>query len=126
MELFDTDPYYAHGKICALYHKIALLRDTTASRVERAIRHAFETAIKKGKHDILEQYLDLTNPQNSNLLRTLYLRSRQLTEPGEAFSEKNCCSPDFCEMKQEIYREVMSWMSSELMQVLEHLPETQT
>ena len=56
MELFDTDPYYADGKICALYHEIALQRDTTASRVERAIRHAFETAIKKGKPDVLEQY----------------------------------------------------------------------
>lgn len=126
MELFDTDPYYADGKICALYHEIALQRDTTASRVERAIRHAFETAIKKGKPDVLEQYLDLMNPQNSNLLRTLYLRYRQLTRPDDTSHEKSCCSSDCCEIKQEIYREVMSWMSTELMQLLEHLPETQT
>lgn len=74
LELFDTDTYYSNGKICSLYADIAKKRGTTASSVERAIRHAFETATTKGNREVVEQYLDLVNTQNSNLLRTLYLR----------------------------------------------------
>ena len=58
IELFDTDPYYPDGKICSLYFEIARLHETTASRVERAIRHAFEVALTKGDRDIVELYLD--------------------------------------------------------------------
>ena len=32
MEIFDSDPYYADGKICALYHDIAQKHNTTSSR----------------------------------------------------------------------------------------------
>lgn len=77
LELFDTDTYYSNGKICSLYADIAKKRGTTASSVERAIRHAFETATTKGNREVVEQYLDLVNTQNSNLLRTLYLRLKQ-------------------------------------------------
>ena len=55
MEIFDKDPYYAGGKIGVLYHEIAKKRDSTPSRVERAIRHAFVTAIKKGDEDQLKR-----------------------------------------------------------------------
>ena len=51
IELFDTDPYYPDGKICSLYFEIARLHETTVSRVERAIRHAFEVALTKGERD---------------------------------------------------------------------------
>lgn len=54
IELFDTDPYYPDGKICSLYFEIARLHETTASRVERAIRHAFEVALTKGERDIVD------------------------------------------------------------------------
>lgn len=77
MELFDTDPYYPDGKISSLYADIARKHDTTSSRVERAIRHAFETALTKGNQEMLEQYLDVANTQNSNLLKSLYFRMRQ-------------------------------------------------
>lgn len=65
IELFDTDPYYPDGKICSLYFEIARLHETTASRVERAIRHAFEVALTKGERDIVELYLDCEHTQNS-------------------------------------------------------------
>ena len=77
LELFDTDTYYSSGKICSLYADIALKRGTTPSSVERAIRHAFETVTTKGNREVVEQYLDLVNTQNSNLLRTLYFRLKQ-------------------------------------------------
>lgn len=77
MEMFDKDPYYENGKICILYYEIAKKHDSTQARVERAIRHAFETATTKGNLDMVEKYLTLTNTQNSNLLKTLYIRIKQ-------------------------------------------------
>lgn len=77
MEMFDKDPYYENGKICILYYEIAKKHDSTQARVERAIRHAFETATTKGNLDMVERYLTLTNTQNSNLLKTLYIRIKQ-------------------------------------------------
>lgn len=107
MEMFDKDPYYAGGKIGVLYHEIAKKRDSTSSRVERAIRHAFVTAIKKGEKDQLKRYLDLSNTQNSNLLRTLYLKSRNnrlISEQNSTYNkEKN-------EMKKQIYMELLDWL----------------
>lgn len=77
MDLFDTDAYYSSGKICSLYAAIAKKRNTKPSSVDRAIRHAFETAISKGNRESVEYYLDVVNTQNSNLLRTLFLRMKQ-------------------------------------------------
>ena len=77
IELFNTDPYYPDGKISALYIDIAKKYHTTPSRVERSIRHAFDIALTKGDPDMVSRYLDLTNRQNSTLLRTLYLRIGQ-------------------------------------------------
>lgn len=125
MELFDTDPYYTNGKICALYHEIAVHRNTSASCVERAIRHAFEIALKKGRPDLLEQYLDLTNTQNSNLLHTLYLRCRQFADNSMLISKSDCHSLEYNEIKQEIYREIMNRMSEELTHLLQHFPGPQ-
>ena len=108
MEIFDKDTYYAGGKIGVLYHEIAKKRDSTPSRVERAIRHAFVTAIKKGDEDQLKRYLDLSNTQNSNLLRTLYLKIRQ--NNGQ-FSEKNpAYNKERIEMKKQVYMELLDWL----------------
>ena len=107
MEMFDKDPYYAGGKIGVLYHEIAKKRDSTSSRVERAIRHAFVTAIKKGEEDQLKRYLDLSNTQNSNLLRTLYLKSRN----NRLISEKNSTyNKEKNELKKQIYMELLDWL----------------
>lgn len=113
IEIFDTDPYYADGKMSALYIVIAKKNDTTSSRVERAIRHAFETAIMKGNQDMVNKYLDTVNTQNSNLLKTLYLRLKQ-----EEHRRNDCtpahCSVQNCELKAEIYMEAMQILSDEI------------
>ncbi len=111
MELFDTDPYYPDGKISSLYADIARKHDTTSSRVERAIRHAFETALTKGNQEMLEQYLDVANTQNSNLLKSLYFRMRQ---KAKRECQASVCNPDTCEMKKQIYHEVMETFFGEL------------
>ena len=110
IELFDTDPYYPDGKICSLYFEIARLHETTASRVERAIRHAFEVALTKGERDIVELYLDCEHTQNSNLLKTLYFRMQQEEHKRE---KDSICSSSTCEMKAQIYQEVMDLFSVE-------------
>ena len=96
IELFDTDPYYPDGKICSLYFEIARLHETTASRVERAIRHAFEVALTKGDRDIVELYLYCEHTQNSNLLKTLYFRMQQEEHKRE---KDSICSSSTCQTK---------------------------
>lgn len=57
-----------------LYQKIAEMHNTTAQRVERAIRHAFQIVLKDGYLESVEKYLTLQRATNGNLLHTLYLR----------------------------------------------------
>ncbi len=119
MEIFDTDSYYTDGKVCALYHEIARRRDTTSSRVERAMRRAFEIAITKGDPKKVEKYLDTVNTQNSNLLRTLYIRIKQEETP--ALTPRYLCGVENCDIKKQIYQEMLIWFSKELEYALEKL-----
>lgn len=112
VELFDTDPYYPDGKICSLYSEIASIHSTTPTSVERAIRHAFETTLAKGDPEVLEQYLDTTNTQNSNLLRSLYFRIRQE-------HQRNCkntamCNVPNCAYKDQFTHEALTLFCQEL------------
>ena len=102
IELFDTDPFYPEGKICSLYNDIAHRHDTTSSRVERAIRHAFDAAITRGDKKLLGQYLDVANTQNSNLLRSLYFRLKR-----EKKNRCKTCNVENCVVKEQIYQEAM-------------------
>lgn len=117
MVIFDEDAYYRGGKICALYEEIAKRRETTASRVERAIRHAFEAAINKGNQEMVEHYLDTINTQNCNLLRTLYLRLSQEKKRGRGTAE---CDTDHCELRKQIYQEMMEAFIEEVDRLLKN------
>lgn len=115
MELFDTDPYYSSGKICSLYADIAKKHRTSPSNVERAIRHAFETATSKGNREMVKHYLDLVNTQNSNLLRTLYLRLKQEEQRKEITEiSVSKCDVDHCIYKQQLYQEVLEKIAGEM------------
>lgn len=73
--VLDTDRKI---RICELYQKIADKNDSTKSRVERAIRHAFSIMFKKDdKKDIVKKYFDTSNHSNGNLLLTFYIRIKQ-------------------------------------------------
>lgn len=116
VELFDTDPYYPNGKICSLYSEIASRHSTTATSVERAIRHAFETTLSKGEPAVLEHYLDMTNTQNSNLLRSLYFRIKQ-------DAQKDCknvfmCNATNCAFKNQFTQETLTLFCQELAQAI--------
>lgn len=57
-----------------LYPAIAEKNNTTPSRVERAIRHAFEVARSpKGNYDVVEKYIGFINYNNSSSLKQLYM-----------------------------------------------------
>lgn len=71
---------WRYGKITALYAKLAKMNDTTPSRTERAIRHAFSLIIEKGMLKTVEKYLTLQNTSNGNLLHVFYLRLKQEEE----------------------------------------------
>lgn len=75
MELFEAG--YENAKITALYVDIGKKHNSTGSRVERAIRHAFEGVVTNGQRDIVGKYLSFDNTTNSNMLKLLYYRLKQ-------------------------------------------------
>lgn len=61
-----------------LYPAIAERNNTTPSRVERAIRHAFERVRSYGGNsDVINHYIGMDNCENSSSLKTLYIRIKQ-------------------------------------------------
>lgn len=57
-----------------LYPTIAKKNGTTQSRVERAIRHAFEVVRSpKGNYDVVEKYIGFMNCENSSSLKQLHM-----------------------------------------------------
>lgn len=75
MELFENG--HQSVKIIALYKDVGKNHESTGSRVERAIRHAFGIVIEKGNHDLVEKYLSFDNTTNTALLKLLYYRLKQ-------------------------------------------------
>ncbi len=72
MELFDDG--WNKSRTCELYKKIAKDCDTTASRVERAMRHAFGFVYTKLPISEVEKYFDLSNQKNGAQLSCFYYR----------------------------------------------------
>ena len=58
-----SDHDYINAVTKRLYPEIAKRNATTASRVERAIRHAIEVAWDRGDVDTLNSYFGYTHPQ---------------------------------------------------------------
>lgn len=72
MELFDNG--WSNAKTTDLYAKIAKDFGTTASRVERAMRHAFLQHIYNCGGITIEKYFDLVNQSNGAQLSCFYYR----------------------------------------------------
>lgn len=71
-----------------LYPAIAERNNTTPSRVERSIRHAFEVVrSRRGNPEVINHYIGMDNCENSSSLKTLYLRIKQ--ERRETEKEEN-------------------------------------
>ena len=121
LDLMDRDPYYFSGKVCALYAKVAKQHGANAAQVERAMRYAFEGALSKGRPELVAYYLDPINTQNSNQLKTLFLRWKQEAHQ----SAPPAASDDISETayRAQIYQEVLVEISSLLSQ-LQHAPSS--
>lgn len=64
-----------------LYPAIAKKRKTTPSRVERAIRHAFDIArSEKGDYEVVDKYIGFMDCTNFNSLAMLHKRIKQECE----------------------------------------------
>lgn len=75
MELYEKDETYVTTKRCQMYQEIAKRHDTTGTRVEQCIRHAFNQAVTYGNLDSLNKYMTAAQkPTNSNLLACLYMK----------------------------------------------------
>ncbi len=74
ISLTVKDPSYMHAVTKALYPTVAKNNSTTASRVERAIRHAIEVAWDRGDVDVLSSFFGYTiqnsrgKPTNSEFI----------------------------------------------------------
>lgn len=60
-----------------IYQVVGKGRNTTGSRVERAIRHAFEVARKSGDVQTVEHYIGFTHKENSSSLYQMLLTIKQ-------------------------------------------------
>lgn len=88
--LVVQDRTYIDRITSGLYPQLAVIFNTTASRVERAIRHLIEVAWVRGDWDTLNRYLGNTvstekgNPTNSEFIariaNVIKLRMRYATE----------------------------------------------
>lgn len=56
-----------------LYPAIAKKNDATPSRVERAIRHAFEVVRTRGNSEAVNKYIGTVNCNNSSSLKQLHM-----------------------------------------------------
>lgn len=89
-----------------LYPSIAERNSTTPSRVERSIRHAFETARSpKGNHDAVEHYIGFVNCENNNSLKMLHIKIKQESESEEKEEEKRYRTVVSTDEIREIVRE---------------------
>lgn len=73
-----------------LYPTIAKKNNTAPSKVERAIRHAFEVArSRKGNYEVVEKYIGFVNCKNSSSLAMLHKRIKNECEPEELIAKEN-------------------------------------
>lgn len=77
-------------KYTALYYSIAKMNNSTASRTERAIRHAFGIArSSRGDYEMAEHYIGFINCENSNSIASLYrMIKKELAEMENKQEEK--------------------------------------
>lgn len=68
------------GIMKELYPEIAKRNDTSAPRVERDIRYAFEIARAREKNKLVEKYIGTINRNNSSSLKQLYMILRREEE----------------------------------------------
>lgn len=116
MELFDNG--YENTKITVLYDYVGRRNNSTGSRVERSMRHAFESVVLKGHNDMVEKYLSFDNTSNANMLKLLYHRLKQEergivnTESPKAkeVAEISKCSDPYQVLEDDMFQAIQKFV----------------
>lgn len=98
-----------------IYPEVAKKNHATPSRVERAIRHAFEIAnSERGDYEVFEKYIGHINTNNGAALTSLYKRIKREEEEDKAEMAKQMkeISPELDSMIRKIVREELRRMVS--------------
>ena len=88
-----NEPEYINAVTKRLYPEIAKKNGTTASRVERAIRHAIEVAWDRGDLETLQKYFGYTvsvskgKPTNSEFIAMIADRLTLEQKNGKAWQD---------------------------------------
>ena len=99
-----NEPEYINAVTKRLYPEIAKRNGTTASRVERAIRHAIEVAWDRGDVDTLNSYFGYTihnlrgKPTNSEFIAMMRIRCGWIS--GSGWGERQLPHKGSCPKKQ--------------------------
>lgn len=95
-----------------LYPEVADMNHTTPSRVERAIRHAFEIAnSNRGDYEVFEKYIGHINTNNGAALTSLYKRiKREEEEKAEMAKRIVEISPELESMIRKVVQEELRRM----------------
>lgn len=95
-----------------LYPEVADMNHTTPSRVERAIRHAFEIAnSNRGDYEVFEKYIGHINTNNGAALTSLYKRiKREEEEKAEMAKQIVEISPELESMIRNVVQEELRRM----------------
>ncbi len=110
--LLDKDEWQ-EPKYTALYYSIGEMNQSTASRIERAIRHAFKIARSgRGNDEAVEHYIGFTHCENSSSLASLHRVIRQEQEEQcqkeRRFIEERPLQITLNQLNQIIYQVVAS------------------
>lgn len=108
IELIEEDETVLDAMVKGLYSQIAEKNRTTASRVERAIRHMMEMATTYSSLEILEKYISMNGDKvtNSKFISSLYYNlskpnsTDQVKQVRPTESDGDTCV--FCGSKQTI------------------------
>lgn len=82
------NPNILNSVMCGLYPTVAMKYDTTATRVERGIRHAIECAWDRANFDVIEKYFGNTisltkgKPTNSEFVARMVNIVKRRIENG--------------------------------------------
>lgn len=103
-------------KITYLYFKLAKEYGTTAQRVERAIRHAFETVRNcKADFELVEHYIGFINCSNSASLSMLRMRIKEDLKQQNVREVNEAPIPYFTEKRlQELMRQSLNEFLKEI------------
>lgn len=98
LEILDADGC-ENVKYTYLYAKIAKDHHSNPSRVERAMRHAFEIArdCRGGDYELIDHYIGFVNCSNSASLKQLYLRIKQGQHVAGAAPDAATDTPAGCD-----------------------------